>query len=144
MMKFNQILLATITTLSLTLASHINVAQAGLARGTDLQIHRSIDNDDAEETTATTNNRARSMKEFGLGWNAYKKDEHLNALDHFYQAVKIDSENPYAYLGLALVSGKTSQEGVAFMTKAAELFEQEKNQEGYDLALEWLQAADQN
>jgi hypothetical protein len=112
-------------------------------RGTDLQIHRSIDNDDAEETK-TSNDRDRSMEEFGLGWNAYQKDEHLNALEHFYEAAKIDSENPYAYLGLALVSGKTSKEGVVFMTKAAELFEREKDQEGYDLAVEWLQTAKSN
>jgi hypothetical protein len=139
-MKFNQILLATITTLSLTLGSHINVAQAGLARGADLQIHRSIDNDDTPEI-ATSSERDRSMNECGLGWNAYKKEEHLNAIAHFYQAVEIDSENPYAFMGLAIVSGQTSQEGVVFMMKAAELFEQEGKQQERDLAIEWLQEA---
>jgi hypothetical protein len=143
MMKTKYISLAAIATLLLTLGLHINVAQAGLVRGTDLQVRRSIDNDDAEETK-TSNDRDRSMEEFGLGWNAYQKDEHLNALEHFYEAAKIDSENPYAYLGLALVSGKTSKEGVVFMTKAAELFEREKDQEGYDLAVEWLQTAKSN
>jgi hypothetical protein len=141
-MKSKYISLATIATLFLTLGLHINVAQAGLVRGTDLQIHRSIYND--EETTATTNIRARSMEEFALGWNAYQKDEHLNALGHFYEAAKIDPENPYPYLGLALVSGKTSPEGVAFMTKAAELFERENDREGYELAVEWLQTAKSN
>jgi hypothetical protein len=143
-MKFNQILLATVTILSLTVGSHINVAQAGLARGTDLQIHRSIDNDDTEEITATTNNRTRSMEEVGIGWDAYKKEEHLGALEHFYAAVKLDSSNPYAYMGLALISGKTSEYGPAFMKKAAELFEQEEDQEGYNLAIKWLQAVEQN
>lgn len=142
-MKFNQILLTTIATGSLILGSHINAAHAGLARGTDLQIHRSIDNESTSETE-TSGDRTRSMEEFALGWNAYQKDEHLNALGHFYQAAKIDPENPYPYLGLALVSGKTSPEGVAFMTKAAELFERENDREGYELAVEWLQTAKSN
>jgi hypothetical protein len=81
------------------------------------------------------------MNECGLGWNAYKKEEHLNAIAHFYQAVEIDSENPYAFMGLAIVSGQTSQEGVVFMMKAAELFEQEGKQQERDLAIEWLQEA---
>jgi hypothetical protein len=140
-MKYNHIFLATIAILSLTLSSNIQVAHADLARGTNLQIHRLIDND-AEETTATTNNRARSMEEFKLGWDAYKKEEHLNALEHFYEAVKLDASNPYAYMGLALVSGKTSEYGPAFMQQAADLFEREENQEGHDLAVEWLQAAE--
>jgi hypothetical protein len=84
------------------------------------------------------------MAEFALGWDAYKKDEHLGALEHFYEAVKLDDSNPYAYMGLAIVSGKTSEYGPAFMKYAAELFEQEKDQEGYDLAVEWLQATAQN
>jgi hypothetical protein len=50
-MKYNHIFLATIAILSLTLNSDIKIAHADLAHGTDLQIHRSIDND-AEETIA--------------------------------------------------------------------------------------------
>jgi hypothetical protein len=47
-------------------------------------------------------------------------------------------------MGLALISGKTSEYGPAFMKKAAELFEQEEDQEGYNLAIKWLQAVEQN
>jgi hypothetical protein len=142
-MKFQHIFLATIATLSITVSSDIKAAHADLASGTDIQIHRSINSDKYQET-ATSGDRTRSMKEFGLGWNAYKKDEHLSALEHFYEAVKLDANNPYAYMGLAIVSGKTSEYGPAFMKHAADLFEQEENQEGYDLAVEWLQATAEN
>jgi tetratricopeptide (TPR) repeat protein len=139
-MKFKNVFLSVIATLSLTLSSQINVAHAGLVRGTDLQIHRSIDSDKYQET-ATSGDRTRSMAEFSLGWDAYKKDEHLSALEHFSESVKLDPNNPYAYMGLAIVSGKTSEYGPAFMKHSADLFEKEGNQEGYDLAIEWLQAA---
>jgi tetratricopeptide (TPR) repeat protein len=142
-MKFQHIFLATIATLSITVSSDIKAAHADLARGTDLQIHRSIDSDKYQETV-TSVNRTRSMEEVGIGWKSYKKDEHLKALEHFSKAVEIDEENPYAFAGVALVLGKTSAEGVVFMTYAAALFEQQNDQEGYDGAVEWLKEAASN
>jgi hypothetical protein len=139
-MKFQHIFLATIATLSLTLSSDSKAAHADLARGTDIQIHRSINSDKYQET-ATSGNRTRSMEAFSLGWTAYEKKENLNALAHFYQAYEIDETNPYGYLGLGLVSGKTSEEGIAFMKAAATLFEQEGSQAELEFCLEWLKSA---
>jgi tetratricopeptide (TPR) repeat protein len=142
-MKFNQIFLTTIATVSLLLGSHINAAQAGLARETDLQIHRSIDNESTSETE-TSEERTRSMEAFGIGWSAYEKNEYLKALEYFHKAVELDNSNPYGYMGLALVTGKTSEEGPVFMAKAAELFQKENNQPGYDAATKWLESIAQN
>jgi tetratricopeptide (TPR) repeat protein len=142
-MKFNQILLTTIATGSLILGSHINAAHAGLARGTDLQIHRSIDNESTSETE-TSGDRTRSMEAVKIGWSAYEKDEYLTALEYFQKAIELDDSNPYGYMGLALVTGKTSEEGPVFMAKAAELFQKENNQPGYDAAIKWLESIAQN
>jgi tetratricopeptide (TPR) repeat protein len=142
-MKFQHIFLATIVTLSITVSSDIKAAHADLVRGTDLQIHRSINSDKYQET-ATSVNRTRSMEEVSIGWKSYKKDEHLKAIAHFSKAVEIDEENPYAFAGLAIVSGQTSAEGVLFMMQAAALFEQQNDQEGYDGAVAWLKEAESN
>jgi tetratricopeptide (TPR) repeat protein len=142
-MKFNRIFLTTIATVSLILGSHINSAHAGLARGKNLQIHRSIDNNNTSEPEQSAN-RIRSMEAVKIGWSAYEKDEYMKALEYFHKAVELDDSNPYGYMGLALVTGKTSEEGPVFMTKAAELFAQENNQEGYDAAIKWLESVAQN
>jgi hypothetical protein len=139
-MKFQHIFLATIATLSITVSSDIKAAHADLASGTDTQIHRSINSDKYQETS-TSGDRTRSMEAFSLGWAAYEKKENLNALAHFYQAFEIDETNPYGYLGLGLVSGKTSEEGITFMKAAATLFEKEGSQAELEFCLEWLKTA---
>jgi hypothetical protein len=99
-----------------------------------------VDNSDGD----TSDDRERSMRYVQLGVNAQKmyqktqQQHHFNkALYYYVEAMKTDKKNPFAYMGVGTLLGKT-EEGILALKAAAILFYAEDNDEFYQLAIKYL------
>jgi tetratricopeptide (TPR) repeat protein len=79
----------------------------------------------------------RSMKYVEMGMAAQKEGDEKQALEYYYQAVKIDQTNAVAFLLAGNLLGDT-EDGIACVKAAGVLFQAQENQEGYELAMTWL------
>ncbi len=79
----------------------------------------------------------RSMGYVKMGMDAQKQGDTAQALEYYYQAVKIDKTNAVAFLLAGNLIGKT-EDGIACVKAAGVLFQAQENQEGYELAMTWL------
>jgi tetratricopeptide (TPR) repeat protein len=79
----------------------------------------------------------RSMKYVEMGMAAQKEGDEKQALEYYYQAVKIDQTNAVAFLLAGNLLGDT-EDGIACVKAAGVLFQVQENQEGYELAMTWL------
>jgi tetratricopeptide (TPR) repeat protein len=82
-------------------------------------------------------NSERSMGYVKMGLDAQKQGEPDRALEYYYQAVKTDETNAFAFLLAGNLLGKTD-DGIACIKAAMVLFQAQNNQEGYELAVTWL------
>ncbi len=86
-------------------------------------------------------NRDRSMEYVKIGWAAQKKGQDRQALIYYDRAIKLDENNPYAFMASATLFGNTP-DGVTCMKAALYLFQQQNDREGYDIAMGWLREYD--
>ncbi|WP_310485153.1 hypothetical protein [Chamaesiphon sp. VAR_48_metabat_403] len=98
--------------------------------------------DTSDEDTSV--DREQSMRYVHLGVNAQKmyqktqKQRHFKqALYYYIEAIKTDKKNPFAYMGVGTLLGKT-EEGILALKAAAILFYAEDNDEFYQLAIQYL------
>lgn len=149
------IFIAGLTLISIFLASATST-RAELARDinslTIQNIERSTTNTGRSTTNterSTTNNERGSQRQIATntqqsmryvqqGWAAQKSGNERQALLYYYRAVKIDRTNGVAFLAAGNLLGET-EEGVTCVKAAANLFRAQGNQEGFDLAMGWLQ-----
>ena len=125
--------------ISLLLATTTN-ARAELApTANSLAIHR------IEQPTATHRYQQqiasagdRSMGYVKMGMDAEKQGDSAQALEYYYQAVTADNTNATAFLLAGNLLGET-EDGIACIKAAGVLFQAQENQEGYELAMTWLQ-----
>jgi cytochrome c-type biogenesis protein CcmH/NrfG len=82
-------------------------------------------------------NSQRSMEYVQLGVQAHKSGDDAQAALYYYEALKLDKTNAYAYMGAAMLAGAT-KDGVICMKAAAMLFRDQDNAKGYKLATAWL------
>jgi tetratricopeptide (TPR) repeat protein len=80
----------------------------------------------------------RSMNYVEMGMAAQKEGNEKQALEYYYQAVQIDQTNAVAFLLAGNLLGDT-EDGIACVKAAGILFQAQENQEGYELAMTWLQ-----
>lgn len=98
------------------------------------------------KTPASTNNKQRqlaadsesSMRYVRRGLTAQKQGDERQALLFYYEALKLDRTNAVAFMAAGNLLGDT-EEGITCMRAAALLFQQQQNQEGYEMATSWLQ-----
>jgi tetratricopeptide (TPR) repeat protein len=79
----------------------------------------------------------RSMGYVKMGMAAQKQGDAAQALEYYYQAVKIDKTNAVAFLLAGNLIGETD-DGIACVKAAGVLFQAQDNQAGYELAMTWL------
>jgi cytochrome c-type biogenesis protein CcmH/NrfG len=101
-----------------------------------------------ERSTTTTNDRSnqrqvatnsqQSMRYVQLGWAAQKRGNERQALIYYHKAVKLDQTNAVAFLAAGNLLGET-EEGVTCIKAAVVLFQAQGNQEGYNIAVNWLE-----
>ena len=95
---------------------------------------------------ARTNNKQRqlaadsqsSMRYVQRGLAAQKQGDERQALLFYYEALKLDRTNAVAFMAAGNLLGDT-EEGITCMRAAALLFQQQQNQEGYEMATSWIQ-----
>ena len=99
-----------------------------------------VDTSDEDDSV----NRVLSLRYVELGAKAHKlyqttqKQHHFSkALYYYVEAMKTDKKNPFAYLGVGMLLGKT-EEGILALKTAAILFYAEDNDELYQLAIQYL------
>jgi hypothetical protein len=80
----------------------------------------------------------RSMRYVSMGWAEQKRGRNRDALVLYYQAVKLDKTNAYAFMAAGNLLGDR-QEGITCMKAAMKLFRSQGNQEGYNIATGWLE-----
>jgi hypothetical protein len=83
-------------------------------------------------------NTKKSMQYVKLGWDAQQEGDKDQAILYYYEAVKADKTNPYAFMAAGNLIGHT-EDGHTCMRAAALLFRAQGNQEGYAAATNWLQ-----
>jgi tetratricopeptide (TPR) repeat protein len=129
------IFISGLTFISVLLGT-INNAHAALTFSADtIGIVQAGTKESNNSTTAD-----RSMKYVDLGIAAQKRGQDRQALLYYHQALKIDETNAYAFMGAATLLGAT-EEGIACMKAAATLFQEQDNQEGFEVAINWLNEA---
>jgi hypothetical protein len=99
---------------------------------------RSTTNNERGSQRQIATNTQQSMRYVQQGWAAQKSGNERQALLYYYRAVKIDKTNGVAFLAAGNLLGET-EEGVTCVKAAVNLFRAQGNQEGFDLAMGWLQ-----
>jgi hypothetical protein len=94
------------------------------------------DNADAETGSA----RDRSMAYVKSGYEAQDAGNEELALANYYTAMKVDPTNGYAFLLAGRMLGNT-EAGIDCLKAAAQLFVEQNDRPGYELASELLQAS---
>jgi hypothetical protein len=83
-------------------------------------------------------NAKQSMQYVKLGWDAQQEGDKDRALLYYYEAVKADKTNAYAFMAAGNLIGH-NEDGHTCMRAAVALFEVQGNKEGYIAATNWLQ-----
>ena len=137
-----QHIISGLTFLSVVFAS-ASSTHAELARGVN---SLSIKNGSSSTTNQRRNdppkqqiasNSEQSMRYVRLGMTAQKRGDERQALVYYYQAVQIDKTNAVAFLAAGNLLGET-EDGIICIKAAVALFQVQGNQQGYDLAMSWL------
>ncbi len=132
------ILLAATTSTRAELASDINsLTIKRIERSTTGRENNNVTNFNSGERQIATNSQ-QSMRYVQQGWMQQKRGNNRQALFNYYQAAKLDRTNAYAFLAAGNLLGET-KEGVTCMRAAVTLFQNQGNQEGYNLAVSWLE-----
>lgn len=142
------ILIAGLTLVSvfLTSANGSHAEIAGNINSLTIQnIERVPDDEPLDEPTPprsttpqSTGVNKRSLRYTELGFSAQKKGKKEQALGYYVKAVETDPANAYAFMLAGTLLGGT-KEGIVCMKAAATIFRQKGDQEGYDLAVNWLE-----
>jgi len=119
-------------TLTLPIALNCNVSRANALIAEDARFQAQ-----PLAQTQADDNKYRSMDYVKSGWEAQKRGDKVTAIEHYLKAVELDEENAYAYLTAATLVGHTA-EGITCMKTAAFLFDKQQNEEGYNIAIQWL------
>lgn len=133
------ILLGTLTALPIAINFNTNPANALVTENALTQNLSALEigNDNASEDSQT-----QSMRYVERGLAAHKDGDKETALAYYQKALELDQYNPAAYMGAAMAIGH-SEDGISCMKAAAALFQAQNNQEGYNLAQEWLSIGNQ-
>jgi cytochrome c-type biogenesis protein CcmH/NrfG len=141
---FKHIFVSGLTLASIFFVTATNT-HAELARDVNSLTIKNIDRVTTKQPTQNApqrrqiaSNSAKSMEYTKLGIAAQKQGDEDSALLYYYQAVKLDETNAVAFLGAGTLLGWT-KDGIACVQAAAILFQTQGNQEGYDLAMAWLE-----
>lgn len=137
-----QHIISGLTFLSVVFAS-ASSTHAELARGVNSLSIKNVSssttnqrrNDPPKQQIAS--NSEQSMRYVRLGMTAQKRGDETQALVYYYQAVKIDKTNAVAFLAAGNLLGET-EDGIICIKAAVALFQVQGNQQGYDLAMSWL------
>lgn len=137
-----QLIISGLTFLSVVFAS-ASSTHAELARGVNSLSIKNVSssttnqrrNDPPKQQIAS--NSEQSMRYVRLGMTAQKRGDERQALVYYYQAVKIDKTNAVAFLAAGNLLGET-EDGIICIKAAVALFQVQGNQQGYDLAMSWL------
>ena len=137
-----QHIISGLTFLSVVFAS-ASSTHAELARGVNSLSIKNVSssttnqrrNDPPKQQIAS--NSEQSMRYVRLGMTAQKRGDERQALVYYYQAVKIDKTNAVAFLAAGNLLGET-EDGIICIKAAVALFQVQGNQQGYDLAMSWL------
>jgi tetratricopeptide (TPR) repeat protein len=103
----------------------------------DAPIDPPVDQPSTPRSTIGVNKR--SLRYTELGFSAQKKGKKEQALGYYVKAVETDPDNAYAFMLAGTLLGGT-KEGIVCMKAAATIFRQKGDREGYDLAVNWLEA----
>jgi hypothetical protein len=95
-----------------------------------------LDNPDTDTTAA----REKSMAHIKSGYEAEEAGNKEQALYSYYTAMTIDPTNGYAFLFAGHLIGNNPT-GIQCLRVAAQLFEQQQDNQGYKVAVELLQSA---
>ena len=90
---------------------------------------------------ATSSDRDRSMVYVKSGYEAQEAGNEELALANYYTAMKVDPTNGYAFLLAGRMLGAT-EAGIECLKAAAQLFTEQNDARGYELASALLQASD--
>ncbi len=139
------VLIAGLTIVSVFLASGMSshAEIAGDVNSLTIQnIERVPDDapiDEPSTPRSTPSVNKRSLRYTELGFSAQKKGKKEQALGYYVKAVETDPNNAYAFMLAGTLLGGT-KEGIICMKAAATIFREKGDREGYDLAVNWLEA----
>jgi hypothetical protein len=140
--KLAQMSLVALAFVPLGLTFNVGAASAKLNTTQNIQHNLPAKNIiakvDPDNSIATSNNRDRSMEYVKKGLLVQQEaGKEQEAMLYYYEAVKIDTTNPMAFMAAGNLLGDTD-EGITCVKAAALLFQAEENEEGYQLAINWL------
>jgi tetratricopeptide (TPR) repeat protein len=141
------VLFVTATSIRAELASDVNLKIQNIERDADIETEETQEEptpkrqNPRRKSRQLAANSERSMEYVQLGVQAYEAGDKEKAILYYYEAVKIDETNGYAFMGAAVVAGAT-KDGIICMKTAAALFKIQKNQKAYDVATRWLERYD--
>jgi hypothetical protein len=99
-----------------------------------------LDNPDTDNPdTDATAVREKSMAHVESGYKSEQAGNQEQALYSYYTAMTIDPTNGYAFLLAGRLIGN-NQTGIQCLRVAAQLFEQQQDNQGYKIAVELLQS----
>jgi hypothetical protein len=134
--------LLAVATISLGLTCNITTAIAKSTIDRNLEPNLPAKNIIAltklDDSIAAVNHRDLSMEYVQKGLAAQQEaGNEMEAMQYYYEALKIDITNPVAFLAAGNLLGNT-EEGISCVKAAALLFQAEENRAGYELAMSWL------
>jgi hypothetical protein len=137
--KFTLLAVATIS-LGLTCNITTAIAKSTIDRNIEpnLPAKNIIALNKLDDSISAVNKRERSMEyvQKGLAVQQETGDE-MEAMQYYYEALKIDITNPAAFMAAGNLLGNT-EAGINCVKAAALLFDAEEDREGYELAMSWL------
>jgi hypothetical protein len=134
-----QLLISGLTLLSVLFATATS-GSAELAPGVSTLTIKRIERAKAPQSNynrQVASASERSMAYVRQGLAAQRAGNDRQALEYYYVAVKIDRTNAVAFMAAGNLLGDTD-EGISCMKAAALLFQRQENQEGYEMATNWL------
>jgi hypothetical protein len=140
--KLARISLVALVIVPLGLTCNVKTAGAKLNidRNTELNLpaENIIAQGKLDRSIAATNDRDLSMEYVKKGLAAQQEaGNEIEAMQYYYEAVKIDITNPAAFMAAGNLLGNT-EDGISCVKAAALLFQAEGDRAGYEMAMEWL------
>jgi hypothetical protein len=138
------VLFVTATSIRAELASDVHLKIQNIERDADTETEEQPAEPAPKRQNPRRKNRQlaanseRSMEYVQAGFKAYEAGDKEKAIFYYYEAVKIDQTNGYAFMGAAMVAGGTN-DGITCMKTAAVLFKIQHNEKAYEAATIWLE-----
>ena len=145
--KLFQIAISTLAIVPLSLSFNLPSARAEPPlkpiteiAGNPLQIDSGEESPTDDTNTETSGDREKSMEYLKSGYNAEQDKNKEEALENYSNAIKVDRTNGWAFLLAGRLIGP-NETGIKLVKTAYQLFTEQDDREGAEMALELLKTA---